>query len=205
MSTNKDYILQLDKDAERRYLPMPVTAEKRAEGEGELYEIKGYAAKFNSPALLGWYEETIMPGAFDEVLGDDVRCLFNHDPNMVLARSSNGTLTIGVDAIGLFYSYTTPNRQLAKDVQDMILTGDVSQSSFAFRVKEASWEYAQAPGEIDKRKIIKIEKMYDVAPVTYPAYQDTTVAKRSADAMRPTPEERSISKVMQSKINLALI
>jgi HK97 family phage prohead protease len=207
MSKNKDqadYILQIDQDAERRYLAMPVAAEKRADDSG-LYEISGYAAKFNSPALLGWYEETIMPGAFDEVMGDDVRCLFNHDPNMVLARSANGTLKLEIDTVGLRYHYVTPDRQLAKDVQDMIMTGDISQSSFAFRVKEASWEYAQQPGEIDKRKIMKIEKLYDVAPVTYPAYGDTTVAKRSADQNRPAPEPRRLTKALKSKISLATI
>lgn len=204
MSKNKDYINQLDEQAERRYLAHPVTAEKRADETG-LYEITGYAARFNSPTMLGWYEETIMPGAFDEVLKDDVRCLFNHDPNMVLARSTNGTLKLEVDAEGLKYTYTTPDRQLARDVQDMIHTGDVSQSSFAFRVKSAEWTYAEKPGEIDKRKITKVERLYDVAPVTYPAYQDTSVAKRSAEAARPAPEQRRLSNVLKSKIHLATI
>lgn len=201
-----DYIINIDQQAERRFLVNPVKAEKRATADGtELVEIVGYAALFDSPTILGWYEESIAPGAFDDVLKDDVRCLFNHDPNFVLARSASGTLKLELDEKGLLYRYTTPDRQFAKDLQDMILTGDVSQSSFSFRVKSAEWVYAKQPNEIDKRYITKLERLYDVAPVTYPAYADTTVAKRSADAERPSPEQRRLNHVLKSKIHLATI
>lgn len=206
MSKEKDYIKNIDEQAERRFLVSPVKAEKRAAADGtELIEIVGYAALYDSPTQLGWYEESIAPGAFDDVLQDDVRCLFNHDPNFVLARSTSGTLKLEVDDKGLRYSYTTPDRQFAKDLQDMILTGDVSQSSFSFRVKSAEWVYAEKPGEMDKRRITKLERLYDVAPVTYPAYADTSVAKRSAEASRPAPEKRRLNNVLKTKIQLATI
>jgi HK97 family phage prohead protease len=145
------------------------------------------AAVVNKRTNLGWFEEEIMPGAFDSVLKDDVRALFNHDPNFPLARSvdGQGTLKLSIDDNGdLRYSYKTPNRTYAKDLDDAIRSGDVSQSSFAFSIKREEW--IQRDGKPELRQILEIEKLYDVSPVTYPAYQDTSVAKRSFEGIKPT-------------------
>ena len=101
---------------ERRYLQTPVKVEKRAEGETELAVVEGYAALYNKRADIGWFDEEILPGAFDDVLNDDVRCLKNHDANYILARSNKGkgTLELFLDEKGLGYSYTTPRYQLCK-------------------------------------------------------------------------------------------
>ena len=178
---HKDYIEQIE-GAERRFFTSEVRSVKReAETEGAV--IEGYAALFNSVALIGgWFREVIMPGAFDDVLNDDVRCLFNHDPNQILARCVNGkgTLELFVDEKGLGYRYTTPDRTYAKDLADAIEKGDVTQSSFAWKPKKTVW--IEEEGLPDLRQIEKFEILYDVSPVTYPAYADTTVAKRSHDA-----------------------
>ncbi|MFD0762989.1 HK97 family phage prohead protease [Lutibacter aestuarii] len=184
MSKKEDYIKIISEDAERRFFVAPVTIEKREEGdENKPAVIEGIAARFNSRTKIGnWFEEEILPGAFDDVLKDDVRCLFNHNPNYVLARSVNGegTLTLTVDNEGLKYRYETPNVSYANDLAENIRLGNVSQSSFAFKAKEVVWR--ELSEEMDLRQIVKVEKLYDVSPVTYPAYQDTTVAKRSHDA-----------------------
>lgn len=179
----KDYISGIQ-GAERRFFAPDIEA--RAEGEEEV--IKGTAAVVGSTTDLGWFEERIEAGAFDEVLNDDVRALFNHDPNFVLARSVNGkgTLKLSLDKKGnLRYSYKTPNRSFAKDLQDAIRSGDISQSSFAFSIKEEKWEFASKENgrEKDLRTITKFERLYDVSPVTYPAYQDTSVAARSKESL----------------------
>lgn len=178
---NKDYIKGID-GAERRYFSSEVRASKQPEGETVNAIIEGYAAKFNSETVIGnhWqYREVILPGAFDDVLKDDIRALFNHDPNQILARSINGkgTLEVFVDETGLKYRYTTPDRTYAKDLQNAIENGDVSQSSFAFKILEQRW--VEKEGVMELREIVKFEKIYDVSPVTYPAYADTEVAKRS--------------------------
>lgn len=189
MSKKEDYIKAIE-GAERRFFESPVTIEKRAEGDDTLSEIVGYAFKFNKVTNIGgWFREEILPGAADDVLNDDIRCLFNHNPNLILARSvqGKGTLSLSVDNIGLKYSYVTPDRSYAKDLEDAIDSGDVNQSSFSFKSKEVIW-VSGGDNEPDLRQIKKFEILYDVSPVTYPAYQDTTVAKRSHEAFLANKE-----------------
>lgn len=184
---SKDYIKNISDTAERRFFSSEVRTIKRDDStdENSPAVIEGYAAKFDSETVIGYYyqfREKIKKGAFDDVLNDDVRCLFNHNPNYVLARCSEGkgTLTLSVDKVGLKYSYETPDRQYARDLQNAIELGDISQSSFAFDIESETW--TEVDGEIPVREIIKFKRLYDVAPVTYPAYADTEVAKRSHDA-----------------------
>jgi HK97 family phage prohead protease len=181
MEKNEDYIRSID-GAERRHISHKV--EIRAEDDETT--IEGVAAVVNKRTNLGWFEEEIMPGAFDNVLQDDVRALFNHDPNFPLARSVNGegTLNLSVAENGdLRYSYKTPNRTFARDLEDAIKSGDVSQSSFAFSIEDETW--IERSGKPDLRQITQLKRLYDVSPVTYPAYADTSVAKRSFDSIKP--------------------
>lgn len=177
----KDYI-KAEKNEERRFYSTPVEVREDELGDS----IEGVAAVVNKRTDLGFFEEEILPGAFDDVLKDDVRALFNHDPNYPLARTKSGTLKLSLNKTGdLVYRFDTPNRQYAKDLTDAIKSGDVSQSSFAFRVSEENWVYAEERDQKDLRQIKKIERLFDVSPVTYPAYQDTTVAKRSMEESKP--------------------
>lgn len=172
---------------ERRFLCDKV--EIRAE-DGKNPVIRGYAAKYNVESEnLGTdeyqFRETIMPGAFDDVLADDVRALFNHDPSLILARSKNGegTLRISTDNVGLFYEFEAPDTQAGRDLVENIRLGNVDQSSFSFTVSKdgQTWERKQDGDgpRISKRTIKKVSRLFDVSPVTYPAYPDATVALRS--------------------------
>ncbi|MEM8483870.1 HK97 family phage prohead protease, partial [Morganella morganii] len=98
--------------------------------------IIGLASVFNSLSEPMWgFREIIKPGAFDDVLNDDVRGLFNHDRNYILGRSSSGTLSLSVTEQGLVYDITAPDTQTIRDlVIAPMLRGDVNQSSFAFSV-----------------------------------------------------------------------
>lgn len=179
MSKEKDYINNIDA-AERRYFTTEVNMQKRAEGDDVPATIEGMAALYNNITRIGdWFDEEILPGAFDDVMNDDVRCLFNHNPNFVLARSKDGkgTLTLELTSLGLKYSYKTPQRSFAKDLEDAISSGDVSGSSFSFKIKEQKWIARE--GDVELRQIVKFEVLYDVAPVTFPAYPDASVGKRS--------------------------
>lgn len=144
------------------------------------YVIEGIAALVGKDNDMGWYIERIEQGAFDERLNDDVRFLYNHDANMILARTKSGTGELFLDDSGnLNYRYTTPNRTYAKDLADAIRSGDIDQSSYAFTIDLDSWETREDGKEV--RTIKRYKQLYDVSPVTYPADPDTTVAKRSKE------------------------
>lgn len=166
------------------------TVELRASDEGRT--IEGYAALHDSPTMLGWYEEVIAPGAFQNADLSDVRALFNHDANFILARTP-GTLTLTIDERGLFYSFAAPDTSAGNDLLESVRRGDISQSSFAFEVKSQSWEWNDDEDVPDRRVITEIRKVWDVSPVTYPAYEDTTVAARSK------PEEVTEDQILIKK------
>ena len=164
--------------------------EFRAEGE-ESRKIIGHAAVFDELSNnLGWFEEwyeKIDRNAFDDVLNDDVRALFNHDPNYPLARTKSGTLSISVDDKGLRYEFDAPNTTIGNDLLEMVKRGDISQSSFAFTIDTQEW--VEREGEPTLRIIKKVKRLYDVSPVTYPAYEGTDVAKNSLAEFRAAQTE----------------
>lgn len=171
---NKDYIKNIS-NAERRFNAGSIELRKKDDGQSRT--IRGYAAVFNRDSEnLGFFIERIAPGAFDGVLNDDTVALFNHDPNLPLSRNGAG-LTLGVDDVGLFYEFDAPNTTIGNDLLENVRSGIIKQSSFAFTVKEEQW--TERKGEPTIRTIKKVDRLYDVSPVTYPAYPDTTVASRS--------------------------
>ena len=164
-------------------------AEIEVRAEGETPTISGYASVFNKRSEnLGGFREVIAPGAFDGVLNDDVRALFNHDANFLLARTASGTLRLSVDEEGLRYEFEPPNTTAGRDLVESMKRGDITQSSFAFTVASDSWEERDG-GML--RTINKVERLYDVSPVTYPAYPDASVGLRSLEAFRSLQEAES--------------
>jgi HK97 family phage prohead protease len=155
--------------------------ERRAEGDAP--KLVGYAALFNTPATIAdYFVEQIAPGAFAKAIGrDDVRALFNHDEDHVLGRTTAGTLELSEDATGLRVSITPPDTQFARDLLVSIERGDISQMSFGFRAIRAEWDYDTEP--YPTRTLVELE-LLDVSVVTFPAYDDTSVAVRSLEAHR---------------------
>ncbi len=159
---------------------------RAADGDGRT--VEGYAALFNNTTDMGWYNERVATGAFDGSDMSDVRCLFNHDANQVLARTASGTLKLDIDEKGLKFRFSLPNTTIGNDLVEMVSRGDVSQCSFAFTVKEQEWVMSES-GDPDLRSITQIGEVFDVALVTYPAYPDTSVALRSKPVQEPTIKE----------------
>lgn len=140
--------------------------------------IEGYASVFNSRANIdGWYEEEIAPGAFTESLSQskDVRCLFNHDWNYVLGRSSANTLILEEDSKGLRFEVTLPNTTFANDLKESMARGDINQCSFGFWVTGQEEDYS---GEIPLIRITNVD-LWEVSIVPLPAYEDTEASLRS--------------------------
>ena len=142
----------------------------------------GFASVFydGSPgtefSLGGGVTERIMSGAFDRaILEDDVRVLFNHDPSLILGRTSAGTASLRVLNEGLEYRVQLPDTGTGRDVAAHLGSGNISGSSFGFSVLQDDWS---TEGGENIRSIRDV-RLYDVGPVTYPAYTGTTATLRS--------------------------
>lgn len=182
--------------------------------------IEGYASVSNVPTVIWYFEEVIAPGAFSRALDElsqgkqDVRSLFNHDANYVLGRTARngnpGTLILREDSKGLWTETTPPEAGKsphADSVVESIRRGDVSGMSFAFTVKKQEWEFFDLGADkMDRRTITEIGTLYDIGPVTYPAYDQTSVglrmkgdAKKEHDEARNRWQERSKSRIVVPK------
>lgn len=172
--------------------------------------IVGYGAVFNKLSdNLGGFRELIKPGAFDGRLQDDVRALLNHDPNFVLARTKSGTLDLSVDQEGLRYEFGAPDTQAGRDLVVSMDRGDIDQSSFAFYVDEDSWD-EDDDGRI-VRTILKFKRLFDVSPVTFPAYPDAPASVRGLEpavegynnylSSKDTAEGERVRSELQSRKN----
>jgi len=168
-------------EMERRCLALD-QGEIRAEGD-KAPRLTGYAAKFGIVTDLGWFREKIKAGAFDAALKDsDCRALKNHDPNLLLGRESSGTLRLQANSVGLKFEIDVPDTTTGRDTVEEVRRGDLAGCSFSFTVAEDEWVHKE--GEQSERTIVRIGKLYDVGPVTYPAYEDTTVVARSVQAVQ---------------------
>ena len=173
---------------ERRFISTaasPVTVEKRGDG-GQRF-IVGLGAVFHNADDEGtefrlWDDvvERIMPGAFGGSLErpDDVRGLFNHDPDNLLGRNSAGTLSLSVDKRGLRYEIAVDeNDPDHQRVVSKIERGDLTGSSFSFIPTDQRW----IDGEEDEPDVREIHavQLYDVGPVTFPAYESADSGMRA--------------------------
>ncbi len=160
----------------------PVTEIRTITDEKGLRHITGYAAVFNVLSEnLGYFREKIDPGAFSETINsDDIRALKNHNSDYVLGRSTKGTLTLSEDQRGLKFDVIPPDAQWAHDYMVSIDRGDVDQASFQFETLADRWEAVDG-GEV--RTLMKV-RLYDISPVTFPAYPDTEVGLRSLEEYR---------------------
>jgi uncharacterized protein len=141
-------------------------------------KLVGYAAVFGeiSTLLYGQFHERIERGAFASALTGDVVALWNHDPALVLGRSTAGTLALAEDAHGLRVEITPPDTQAGRDAVALIRRGDVDRMSFGFNVLDDTWDKTPAGALV--RTLRKVE-LFEVSAVTFPAYVGTAIAARS--------------------------
>lgn len=148
-------------------------------------KIVGHASVFDSwSETLGGifpFKEIVRKGTFTETIKlDDIRALFNHDPNFVLGRNKAGTLELEEDEIGLRVVITPPDTSWANDLIKNLRRGDISQMSIGFIVLEDTWGTQDG---IDIREIKKVQ-LFDVSIVTYPAYTQTDVGVRAMESYK---------------------
>lgn len=189
---------------ERRFIR---GSELRVDNEGDVKLIRGYAAVFDSMSKpLGGFREIIRKGAFKKTLRDgDVVALKNHDPNLLLARKSARTLTVWEDDKGLAYKINPPDTTYARDLMVSIERGDLLHSSFAFRVVPGKEKWSHPAGEeLPVRELLQVE-LFDVSPVTNPAYQQTEVHVRAVmEAVEHRLHAGDVGKEERAAMALAL-
>jgi len=176
----------------RRALTLPLDEiEWRDSGNGTDFTLRGHAAVFNRLSDdLGGFREMLEPGAFRAALRaqPDVRLLFNHDPNFVMARTASGTLELREDPTGLHVWARVPPLGWISDLRTSMQRGDIDQMSFAFTIGEGGDDWAVT----DDGQIVRtiradgVNGLFDVSVVTYPAYPQTDANMRTVleDAMK---------------------
>ena len=169
---------EVDKvDMERRTIRLrDVELRKAEETDGHTPEIRGYAAVFGSLSEdLGGFREQIAPGAFaTSIRQNDIRALWEHNPQYVLGRNTSGTLNLDEDEQGLWITVVPPDAQWARDLMAMMERGDVNQMSFGFQTREDSWENTPT-GPV---RTLKDVSLFDVSVVSFPAYAATSAQVR---------------------------
>ena len=170
-------------ELERRMLR---TIELRAEpGSGEgMPAIVGHAAVFEALSEdLGGFRERIARGAFATTLGeDDIRALINHRSDYVLGRNRAGTLHLNEDEMGLAVRIEPPDTAFARDLIVSIERGDITGASIGFRTLTDEWNLEDG----DPVRTLKAVRLFDVSPVTFPAYPQTDVALRALKTFQET-------------------
>lgn len=182
----------MSREVERRTFAGGFEVQEEAREGAKKKKLKGYAARFDSMSEdLGGFREIIKPGAFDRALEEkhDVRALVNHDSNLILGRSTAGTLKLSVDKNGLLAEIDPPDTQAGRDAVVSVERGDFTGMSFAFRTLTDEWRHQD--GEV-VRELLDLE-LFDVSVVAYPAYPATQVSARALDRAKseqaPPPPE----------------
>jgi uncharacterized protein len=177
------------------------TVEVRAEGEQSV--AVGYAARFDALSQnLGGFVERIDPKAFNQTVTQaDVRALFNHDANYVLGRSSSGTLRMDVDDEGLRYEIDLPPTAAGRDLAVLLKRGDISGSSFGFRVLDDEWGETEDGYPL---RTLKAVALRDVGPVTFPAYTAAESALRSLAEARNLDLDELVSAAKRNELGQAI-
>lgn len=158
---------------------VPPDETRSEDGQQRILRVRGYAIVFNSPSeRMGSVIETIDPRALDH-LGDlnalGVRMQGEHE-GLALANSSKGTLRLSTDARGVLIEADLDARRTdARNLYYAVERGDVDKMSFGFRIAQGG-EVLTEDGDTLRAHVTRIERLYEVSGVNFPAYRDTNLA-----------------------------
>jgi HK97 family phage prohead protease len=157
----------------------PMELRQVQEGDGPT-RIVGYAVVFNSEA----YGEVVRQGAFTKTLQEqkDIKAFWNHDTNLILGRTSNGTLNVKEDSKGLWVEIEpNPGTTYGRDALAAVERGDVKGMSFGFRItKRAETERQDGTWLLE---ILEVD-LREVSPCAEPWYEETTAETRENCGLR---------------------
>lgn len=172
---------------EREFRSAPIREVRVATADDGTHAVSGFAIVYNSLSVdLGGFKEIVAPGALTRTLAEspDVLCLRDHEPTLLLGRTTAGTLTLADGQAGLHFTCTLPATTTGTDLAESLRRGDIDSCSFGFCTVNDTW-VQDANGDII-RTLLDVD-LFEVSIVSFPAYPATTAAMRSAiDALRAT-------------------
>lgn len=157
-----------------------VPTEFNTREDGEKLSIEGYFAVFDSNyEIAPGMSESIRSGAFSDTISGDIRALINHDTTLVLGRTKANTLELREDSHGLWGHITiNPNDGDAMNLYERVKRGDVDQCSIGFNIRSEDTEISP---DGDVHWTITGVDLFEVSCCTFPAYEETNIAARSAE------------------------
>lgn len=190
----------------KEYRVAHITTETRAEGAAapKAHVLVGTPIVYDTPTTindpLGSYTEVIARGALDGADISDTRLLVGHDVTRIPLAKAPKTMQLTVTERGLEMRAELADTESANAAYTAVERGDLDGMSFAFKVPEGGDSYDRAT---NTRTINRIEKIYEVSLVAFPAYPSASVEARAAlNSMRDPARDRvliSLNKIQFKK------
>lgn len=171
----------------------PVTFEICAADDESPTRLVGHAALFNTLSKdQGGFRNLLHPGAFTKTLREkpDIKALWNHNNDLILGRTTAGTLSVEEDDRGLRFELTPPDSPLGQDATASISRGDVTQVSFGFIVRDH--KFTEGTDGLQIREIFDVE-LFEISPVIFPAFEPTHVEVGS-EHQQTQPDDTILNK-----------
>lgn len=155
--------------------------------------IRGYGIVFNKESVdlrAGGrvFREVIRPEAMNGIDMSRMLAMHNHDSNRLIGNVASGTMRTGIDATGVWYEVDLPNSPTGEDVLETVRRGDTQGSSFQFTIAPDGERWTMRSGKAF-REVTKFGGVYEMGPVSEPAYPDTSIGARSLEAMEAAEKE----------------
>jgi len=176
---------------ECRYSISPETRARVTNEENRT--IRGYGIVFNKESVdlrAGGrvFREVIRPEAVRGVSLENVLSMHNHRSERLLGTTASKTMRVGVDEIGVWYEVDLPNAPTGHDVLESVRRGDTPGSSFQFDIRSDGDKWSMKDGRAF-REVLQFNGVYEMGPVSEPAYPDTSIAARSLEALEALEKE----------------
>lgn len=176
-------------------------SEVRTLEDNEDMIVEGYAVVFDSITNLGWCNEVIDRNAFNNCNMQDCVMKYNHTDNLlILAKTRNHSLELIVDDKGLKIRAKLLDTTQNRDIYKMIKAGLLDKMSFAFTTSKEEWDY-----DTDTRRILEIDRLFDVSVVDVPAYDTTEIYARSKEQYKQEKEKYENYKLELEKEKMKLL
>ena len=160
----------------------------------ETRTIRGYGIVFNKESVDlrangRVFREVIRPEAVRGISMDNILSMHNHRSERLLGTTASGTMRTGVDSVGVWYEVDLPNAPTGHDVLESVRRGDTPGSSFQFDIRSDGDKWSMKDGRAF-REVVQFNGVYEMGPVSEPAYPDTSISARSLEALEAleTPE-----------------